>query len=140
MALYDKCSWLFSIFRFTFTDTLHMLKKDYSEVVSLLGNFGNMMEIIQKVQQNVQSIQEGLREERLESSSGDVVHVVMNGAQEVVAIHLNPTYLSADNKAMLEDLLIACLNDASRQSRERNRSAMGKLSQDFNLPPIPGLF
>lgn len=106
----------------------------------MLGNFGNIMEVIQKVQQNVQSIQEGLREERLESSSGDVVHVVMNGAQEVIAIHLNPTYLSADNKAMLEDLLIACLNDASRQSRERNQSAMGKLSQDFNLPPIPGLF
>lgn len=106
----------------------------------MLGNFGNMMEVIQKVQQNVQSIQEGLRKERLESSSGDVVHVVMNGAQEIVALHLNPLYLSPDNKAMLEDLLIACLNDVSRQSRERSQSAMGKLSQDFNLPPIPGLF
>ena len=117
-----------------------MLKKDYSEVVSLLGNFGNMMEVIQKVQQNVQSIQEGLRNKRLESSSGDVVHDVMNGTQEIVALHLNPLYLSPDNKAMLEDLLIACLNDVSRQSREQSQSAMSKLTQDFNLPPIPGLF
>ncbi len=106
----------------------------------MLGNFGNMMEVIQKVQQNVQSIQEGLRKERLSSSSGDVVHVVMNGAQEVIELHLNPSYLSPDNKAMLEDLLIACLNDVSRQSREQSQSAMGKLTQDFNLPPIPGLF
>ena len=106
----------------------------------MLGNFGNMMEVIQKVQHNVQSIQEGLRKERLESSSGDVVHVVMNGAQEVISVHLNPSYLSPDNKALLEDLLTACLNDVSRRSRERNQSAMGKLTQDLNLPSIPGLF
>ncbi|MBQ8682161.1 MAG: YbaB/EbfC family nucleoid-associated protein [Selenomonadales bacterium] len=106
----------------------------------MLGNFGNMMEVIQKVQQNVASIQEGLRQERLESASGDVVRVVMNGAQEIVEIHLNPSYLSANNKAILEDLLTACLNDAARQSRQRSQAAMGQLTSDFNLPPIPGLF
>lgn len=106
----------------------------------MLGNFGNMMNVIQKVQQNVSSLQEELREQRLSSASGDVVRVVVNGTQEIVAIDLNPTHLTAENQAMLEDLLIACLNDALNQSRKQSQSAMSQLAGEFNLPPIPGLF
>ena len=106
----------------------------------MLGKFGNVMEIIQKVQQNADSLQEGLRSEELESSSGDVVRVVMNGVQEIIAIELNPSYLSPDNKAMLEDLLTVCLNDVCARSRARGQSAMSQLASEFNLPPIPGLF
>ena len=97
----------------------------------MLGKFGNVMEIIQKVQQNADSLQEGLRSEELESSSGDVVRI---------AIELNPSYLSPDNKAMLEDLLTVCLNDVCARSRARGQSAMSQLASEFNLPPIPGLF
>lgn len=106
----------------------------------MLGKFGNVMEIVQKLQQNAESIQAELRLERLESSSGDVVHIVMNGMQEIIAVELNPAYLSPDNKAMLEDLLVACLNDAASRSRERNQAAMGRLTGEFDLPRIPGLF
>lgn len=106
----------------------------------MLSKFTGVMEIVQKVQQNADSIQEGLRQERLESVSGDVVRVVMNGVQEIVAIELNPTYLSPNNKAMLEDLLTACLNDVCSRSRARGQAAMGQLASEFNLPPIPGLF
>lgn len=122
------------------TDSSYGKERDYSEVVLLLGNFGNMIDVIQKVQQNVSSIQENLRDKHLTSASGDVLQVVVNGAQEVVAIQLNPQYLQAENKAMLEDLLIACLNDALSQSRLQSQSAMSKLAGEFNLPSIPGLF
>lgn len=106
----------------------------------MLGNFGNMLDVISKIQQNVSSIQDELRLQHFSSASGDVVCVTVNGAQEIVSLELNRAYLSADNQAMLEDLLLACLNDALCRSREENRSAMGKLAAEFNLPPIPGLF
>lgn len=115
-------------------------ERDYSEVVFLLENFGNMIDVIQKVQQNVSSIQENLRTKQLSSASGDVLQVIVNGTQEVVAIQLNPQYLQAENKSMLEDLLIACLNDALSQSRTQSQDAMSKLAGEFNLPSIPGLF
>lgn len=86
------------------------------------------------------SIQEDLREKRLSSVGQDVVRVVVNGAQEVVELELNADHLTASNKALLEDILIACLNDALSRSREESQSAMSKLAADFNLPPIPGLF
>lgn len=122
------------------TDSSYGKERDYSEVVLLLGNFGNMLDVIQKVQQNVSSIQENLRDKHLSSASGDVLHVVVNGTQEIVSIQFNPQYLQAENKSMLEDLLIACLNDALSQSRLQSQSAMSKLAGEFNLPSIPGLF
>lgn len=106
----------------------------------MFENFGNMMEMVKKVQQNVQSIQEQLRNERIEVSSGDVIKVVVNGQQDVVALELNGKYLSPDNAALLQDLLVATLNSAMSKSRDLNQTAMNKITTDLNLPKIPGLF
>ncbi|QJW47992.1 YbaB/EbfC family nucleoid-associated protein [bacterium BFN5] len=106
----------------------------------MFENLGNMMEMVKKVQQNVQSIQEQLRNERIEVSSGDVIKVVVNGQQDVVALELNGKYLSPDNAALLQDLLVATLNSAMSKSRDLNQTAMNKITTDLNLPKIPGLF
>lgn len=106
----------------------------------MFENLGNMMEMVKKVQQNVQSIQEQLRNERIEVSSGDVIKVVVNGQQDIVALELNGKYLSPDNAALLQDLLVATLNSAMSKSRDLNQSAMNKITTDLNLPKIPGLF
>ncbi|GBG55106.1 nucleoid-associated protein [Sporomusaceae bacterium FL31] len=106
----------------------------------MFENLGNMMEMVKKVQQNVQSIQEQLRNERIEVSSGDVIKVVVNGQQDVVALELNGKYLSPDNAALLQDLLVATLNNAMSKSRDLNQTAMNKITTDLNLPKIPGLF
>lgn len=106
----------------------------------MFENFGNMMEMVKKVQQNVQSIQEQLRNERIEVSSGDVIKVVVNGQQDIVALELNGKYLSPDNAALLQDLLVATLNSAMSKSRDLNQTAMNKITTDLNLPKIPGLF
>jgi DNA-binding YbaB/EbfC family protein len=106
----------------------------------MFENLGNMMEMVKKVQQNVQSIQEQLKSERIEVTSGDVVKVVVNGQQDIVSLELNGKYLSPDNSALLQDLLVATLNNAMAKSRELNQTAMNKITTDLNLPKIPGLF
>lgn len=106
----------------------------------MFEQFGNIMEMVKKVQQNVDTVQEGLKQERIEVSSGDVIKITVNGQQEVVAIQLNSKYLSADNAALLQDLLLATINNALSKSRDLNQAAMGKLATDLNLPKIPGMF
>jgi len=106
----------------------------------VLEQFGNIMEMVKKVQQNVDNIQDHLKQERIEVSSGDVVKITVNGQQEIIAIQLNAKYLTADNAALLQDLLIATINNALTKSRNLNQEAMNKLATDLNLPKIPGLF
>lgn len=106
----------------------------------MFEQFGNIMEMVKKVQQNVDAVQEGLKRERIEVSSGDVIKITVNGQQELIAIQLNSKYLSADNAALLQDLLIATINNALAKSRDLNQAAMSKLATDLNLPKIPGVF
>jgi DNA-binding YbaB/EbfC family protein len=101
---------------------------------------GNLMEMVKKLQQNVNQVQEGLKDERIVVTSSDVITVTMNGQQDVMAIEINPKYLNAENAILLQDLLVATLNNAATKSRETNQAALGKLSTDLNLPKIPGLF
>lgn len=106
----------------------------------MLENLGNMMDVVKKVQNNVQSIQQGLKNEKISASSGDVVTVIVNGQQDVLSIKLNDKYLTPENSLLLQDLLTATINNALSKSREMNQAAMSKLAGDLNLPNIPGLF
>ncbi|MDF2565824.1 MAG: nucleoid-associated protein [Massilibacillus sp.] len=106
----------------------------------MFENLGNMMDVIKKVQQNVQTIQYELQNERITASSGDVVTVTVNGQQDIISIDLNNNYLTPDNHLLLQDLLAATINNALSKSRELNQTAMSKLTSELNLPNIPGLF
>lgn len=106
----------------------------------MLEQLGNVMEMVKKVQQQVSLAEEQLKSERIEVASGDVIKVVVNGQQTVVTIELNPKYLTADNAGLLQELLVATVNNGLAKSREMHQAAMGKLAGDLNLPNIPGLF
>ncbi len=103
-------------------------------------NLGNMMDLVKKVQQNVDNVQNDLKLQRIEVSSGDVIKLTLNGQQELLAIEINPNYLNADNAILLQDLIVATINNGLTKSRELQQAAMGKLTGDLNLPKIPGLF
>ncbi|WP_378955854.1 YbaB/EbfC family nucleoid-associated protein [Pelosinus sp. sgz500959] len=103
-------------------------------------NLGNMMDLVKKVQQNVDNVQNDLKLQRIEVSSGDVIKLTLNGQQELLAIEINPNYLAADNAILLQDLLVATINNGLTKSRELQQTAIGKLTGDLNLPKIPGLF
>ncbi|MBP2643062.1 MAG: Nucleoid-associated protein [Firmicutes bacterium] len=102
--------------------------------------FGNVMEMVKKVQQYVSQTEEQLKNERIEVTSGDVVKVIINGQQTILGIELNANYLAAENMALLQDILVATINNALMKSRSLHQDAMSNLAKDFNLPSIPGLF
>ncbi len=102
--------------------------------------FGNVMDMVKKVQQNVNQAEEQLGSQHIEVTSSDVVKVVVNGQQSIVSIEFGAKYLSADNAILLQNLLVATINNALAKSREMHQAAMNKLASELNLPNIPGLF
>lgn len=106
----------------------------------MLENFSNIMETIKRVQQKADEVQQVLKSQRIEVKNDDALSVVVNGQQEVLSITINPKYLTADNAALLQGLLVSTVNNALAKSREVNQAEMAKLAGDLNLPKIPGLF
>jgi len=106
----------------------------------MFDNLGNIMDMVKNIQNNVAYVQERLQNERIEVSSGDAIKVVVNGQQSIVAIEINSKYLSAENTALLQDLMVATVNNALSKSRDLQQAAMDKIASELNLPKIPGLF
>lgn len=106
----------------------------------MLEQFGNFMEMIKKMQQNVDNMNEQLKTAVIEVSSGDAVKIKVNGQQEIQAIEITSKYLNPDNAVLLQDLLTSTINNALSKSKEMHQYAINKLTEDMNLPKIPGLF
>ena len=103
-------------------------------------NIGNLMKQAQQFQSRMASLQEELGEKTLESSSGGgMVSVVVNGKQEIVSIHIDKEVVDPDDVDMLEDLVMAAVNDALSRARTMINEEMGKLTKGMNIPGIPGL-
>lgn len=101
-----------------------------------LGNMGNIMKQAQKLQSQMLEMQEKLGEETVEASSGGgMVKVVANGKQKIVSISIEKEVVDPEDVEMLQDLIIAAVNDALTKSNDMVQEKMGK---QFNLN-IPGL-
>lgn len=99
------------------------------------GNMGNMMKQAQKMQEDMQKMQEKLADAEITGVSGaGLVEVVMNGRHDVRSVKLDDSLMSED-KELLEDLLAAAVNDAVRKIEENNKTQMESLTAGMNLPP-----
>jgi len=102
------------------------------------GNMNKMMKQVQKMQAQMAKLQEELEERVVEASSGgEAVTVKVNGKQEVLEIKIKPDVVDPDDVEMLEDLVLAAVNEALRTAQEMVASEMGKITGGMN---IPGLF
>jgi DNA-binding YbaB/EbfC family protein len=102
------------------------------------GGMGNMMKQAQKLQTKMLKMQEELAEKTIEAAAGGgMVKVVANGRQQVVSIEIDPEVIDPDDADMLQDLILAAVNDALAKSQEMVSSEMGKLTGGMN---IPGMF
>jgi DNA-binding YbaB/EbfC family protein len=103
-----------------------------------MGNMGKMMKQVQKMQAELARVQEELAEETVSATSGGgVVEVTVNGKQEVQSVKINPEAVDPDDVEMLEDLLLAAVNEALRKSQEMAAEEMNKVTGNLK---IPGLF
>jgi nucleoid-associated protein EbfC len=98
-------------------------------------NLQNMMKQAQQMQERMQKQMEEMRIEA--TAGGGMVTVVINGAKQVQSLKLDPEAVSKDDVEMLQDLILAALNDAYRKADE----AMSKQMQGMmGGMKIPGLF
>lgn len=103
-----------------------------------MTHIGKLMKQAQEMQAKMAKIQEELARREVEASSGGgMVTVRMNGQQEVLAVRINPEVLKEGDQEMLEDLIVAAVNEARRQSLDLVKAEMAKLTGGL---PIPGLF
>ena len=93
-----------------------------------MGNMNKMMKQVQKMQAQMAKLQEELEERVVEASAGgEAVTVKVNGKQEVLEIKINPDVVDPDDVEMLEDLVLAAVNEALRSAQEMVASKWGKL-------------
>jgi DNA-binding YbaB/EbfC family protein len=101
---------------------------------------GNLMRQAQKMQEKMAELQKGLSAKTVEASSGGgMVSVVINGAQEVVSVKIDPGVVDPKDTEMLQDLITAAVNEGLRRSKEMVSDEMGKLTSGLGLN-LPGLF
>lgn len=102
-------------------------------------NQGNMMQKIQKMQEEMARVQTEVEETEFSASAGGgAVEVTVTGKHEVKSIKLKPEVVDPEDIEMLEDLLIASLNEAIRKASDAMDSEMGKLTGGLNIPGMPG--
>ena len=97
----------------------------------------DLIQQAQGLQSKMAALQEELADKVVTGSSGgDMVKVEANGAQEILSITIEKELLDPADPEMLQDLVVAAVNDALKKSRELMAQEMSKLTGGL---PIPGL-
>ena len=103
-----------------------------------MGNMGNLVKQAQQMQQRMLKMQEELAQRTVEASvGGGMVTVTVNGKSEVLRVKIEPQAVDPDDVEMLEDLVVAGVNEALRKAHDMMSEEMGKLTGGMK---IPGLF
>lgn len=103
-----------------------------------MNNLGSLLKQAQQIQSQVSEIQTELGKRRIEATAGGgMVTAVVNGRQELVAVHIDPTVVDADEIEMLEDLIVAAVSEAMTRAAQQAGEEMQKLTGGL---PIANLF
>ena len=98
----------------------------------------NPQQLMKQAQQMQERMQKQMAELKVEGNAGGgMVTVTMNGAKQVLSLKLDPEAVSKDDVEMLQDLILAAINDAQRKADEAMQSSMGGMLGGLK---IPGLF
>jgi nucleoid-associated protein EbfC len=99
------------------------------------GGIGNLMRQAQQMQETMQKAQAELAGIEVTGESGaGMVKITLNGRHEAKKVQIEPRLL-AEDKEMLEDLLVAAVNDAVRRIAARTQEKYSGLMSGLNLPP-----
>ena len=102
-----------------------------------MKGMGKMMKQAQKLQADMLRLQEEMAEKTVETTSGGgMVRVVANGRQQVVSIEIEKEVIDPDDVEMLQDLILAAVNDAIVKSQEMVSDGMSKLTGGMNIPGL----
>jgi len=106
-----------------------------------IPNMGQIMKQAQQFQSKMAKIQEELEEKTVEASAGGgMVSVVVNGKHEIVSIQIEREVVDPDDIEMLQDLIMAAINDAMTRAKDMINEEMGQLTKGMNIPGLPNMF
>lgn len=101
---------------------------------------GDIMREAQKLQAEMQRMQEEAKKNTVEASAGGgMVTVVANGANELVSIKIEKDVVNPDDVEMLQDLILAASNEALRRAQQMVSEEMSKLTGGLQIPGLGGL-
>jgi DNA-binding YbaB/EbfC family protein len=105
-----------------------------------MGNMGGLAKQLQQMQADMLKAQEQLADETVEvTAGGGMVKIVITGHQRVQSIELKPEIVDPEDVEMLQDLLLAAINQAIEQSQTMAAQRLEGLTGGMNIPGLPGI-
>ena len=102
------------------------------------GNMGNLMKQAQAMQERMAKVQEEAPAKTVEASAGGgMVTVTANGAMQIEKVVIDPEVVKADDREMLQDLLVAATNEALRKAKDIMAQEVKLITGGLG---IPGMF
>ena len=100
------------------------------------GGMGNLMKQAQQMQDRMQKVQEEIANTEVTGESGaGLVKITITGSHSVRRVEIDPSLMEEDEKDMLEDLIAAAFNDASRRIEETQKDKMAGVTGGMQMPP-----
>jgi DNA-binding YbaB/EbfC family protein len=107
------------------------------EVRPLTHNFGNIMKQAKKIQEKIASMQAELETRTVEATAGGgMVTVVVNGKFEILSMKIEREVINPEDADMLQDLIMAAVNEGIRKAQEMASAEMSKITGGFNIPGL----
>jgi len=105
------------------------------------GGMQQLMKQAQQMQKKMEKLQGKLEELKVEASvGGGMVSVIVNGQKKVVALHIDREVVDPEDVEMLQDLIVAAVNEGIRKAEEKHQEEMGKIVPANMMGGLPGLF
>ena len=102
-----------------------------------MGNIQQLMQQAQRMQQQMAQKQAELAEKTVTAQSGGgMVTATVNGAHELLELSIDPDVIDPEDKEMLEDMVVAAVNQAMQQAEEMAQQELGKLAGGMNIPGL----
>ena len=100
-------------------------------------NIQQLMQQAQRMQQQMAQKQAELAEKTVTAQSGGgMVTATVNGAHELLELSIDPDVIDPEDKEMLEDMVVAAVNQAMQQAEEMAQQELGKLAGGMNIPGL----
>jgi len=101
------------------------------------GGMGNIMKQAQVMQKRMAQLQQELEERRIEASAGGgMVTAVVSGKQQLISLVIDPKAVDPNDVEMLQDLVVAAVSEALKQSQKLAQEEMGKITGGMNIPGL----
>ncbi len=99
------------------------------------GNMNNLMKQAQRMQRQMEESQKEMETKEFSASAGGgAVEITVSGKKEVTKVTLSPEVVDPDDIEMLQDLIMAAVNEAYRKVEEESQNAMSKFTGGMGLP------